>query len=518
MKEYANKIFSIINNVHLFKIITLIINLIYAVPSSFDIENVPMKIVFVWGIYLLAKDFLTRRIMFKQKFWPFLFAFLISFAISVLLNLTYQFPDSAINWFYVAQTFFLIYAFNPSEDYQTSKKWMARFNDIFIGIVCFLGFVSLLLFAFHIRYWVLDGTGINWMRQGFTENRLFGLYTSPNMGSIIGVLSVVASLMNNILKRSSWKSFQPFYVFNAIIQYLYFVLASSRGTTLTLLTAGLVITCYAIYRLFVRHQDNFKSLGKVILGAGLGLFLFVAVEHQAESILAYIPATTQTAARLVTGQISWSDLRHGESKTGGNKSTVIAPVSIQHDEGDAEVSAGRFTIWQAGIKAAAQNFLFGLSDIDLYRNIKDQEATSQVDMTKLTTLDRSEIKRARGNMHNTYIAVFTKAGFVGLIIIAAFALFYLIYHVGYLMTAKVDFSDANNQIYALILVTIIALLAEDMVENHILLANRDTIGLIFWTYAGFLNVHRSQLQAQKSQAINKDLKSKFINIISPYWS
>ncbi|MCZ0725591.1 O-antigen ligase family protein [Aerococcus kribbianus] len=483
------KVSSLVNNVNLFKIVTLVIFIFQNVPSDFDIENIPMKIAFVWGMYLLAKDFFFEKNMFKEKFSYLLFALCVSFGITVLLNFPFQFPYTVYNLGYLMQTVLLVYPFQFNKDEDQQVKWLTHFNDIFIVILFVLSLVSLIYFIFDIQYWVIDGTGNHWLRQGFLENRLFGLFTSPNFGAILGLLSVFMSVINNSIKRGDWKQFTPFYIANLIVQYFYYILANSRGTTLTIFALFMGFFIYQIFRSFQNStQNKSRQIGKVIIVNSLLLFTIVSVNNQVEKVAAYIPP-------IVSEGLNFFD--QGEESKSSTGSSIISPVVIQHSEEDSEVSSGRFTIWKAGVDATLQRPFFGLGDIDIYRNTKNNETINHIDMSKLSQQDRSELKRAQGNMHNTYVAIFTKGGLFALVIVGVFGCFYLFSHLMTIVRGNISFESAMSQQYIIIFVMILALLAENLVENHILFANRNVIGHIFWVYAGYLNYLQAKLKTTK---------------------
>lgn len=497
---------SAINNPHLYRIIALVVFIFQNVPSDFDAENIPMKMVFVWGTYLIAKDFITKRIMFKQKGWPILLLLALSYAISVILNFPYQFPETAYNWVYLVQTLFLVYPYDNAATKPETQKWLLRFNDIFIWIMTILVIGSLILYIFNIQYWVLAGTGTQWVRQGFMENRLFGLFTSPNFGAILGLLSVFAGLINNVLKRGSWRKFQRLYIVNMVAQYLYYLLASSRGTNLTVYLIIGMLVVYALYRAIRLSPQRWSAIGKIMAQAVVGVFLVFAINSTIQKGLAYVPSVVHNGYLLVTGQYGAGPGEEADDQSGATSSGGIAPVVIQHDEGSSELSSGRFSIWKAGIKAASQQPLFGLADADVYRGLAPYEVTSQINMAELDELDRTELKRAQGNMHNVYVTIFAKAGLFGLVLVAIFGIVYILYHLQVVLQPQFDLSQPDSQLYLLILLMLLALLAENVVESHIIFANRNSIGHFFWVYAGFLNYLRLNL-APPASPVNVDHKS-----------
>lgn len=488
-----NKLIQIINNIHIFRIITLIVNITYVVPSSLDIENIPMKIVFVWGIYLIIKDFFTKRVMFSGKYWYILVALALSFGISVILNYPYQFPVTLYNWVYVMHALFLFYPFNLENSMDDTNKWVKRFNDVLIVYVFVLTSISLLTFVFNVQFWAMSGTGF-WQRQGFMENRLFGLYSSPNVGATLGVLSVVSSIVNNLLQGRKWNGFSKIYFLNLVVQYLYFILSSSRGTTIVILSiAGLLFLYGYIY--LIRNKEKIKlKIGNYIVFGILSFFLVYSVSSSVKGALSYVPSSVQvmiTAVTSIPDYLSNKPLGEKELEESLDNEMAIknlAPIVIQHSDDSAEFSSGRLTIWEAALAATKQRPYFGLADSDLYRNMQDYEVTSQVDMSELTQYNRSELKRSAGNMHNTYISAIIHSGIIGTVLLFLFAVIYFIDHIKNIFSKSFNLKDSKNQVYILLIVTIISLLVLDLVENHVIYKPRDPMGLIFWVYAGYLNV------------------------------
>ena len=78
-----------------------------------------------------------------------------------------------------------------------------------------------------ISYHVPTGTPGLLARQGFIEHRLFGVYTSPNVGAMFGYTSIILSLISVLISKIT-KRF-VFYMMNFIVQIFYITLSSSRG-------------------------------------------------------------------------------------------------------------------------------------------------------------------------------------------------------------------------------------------------------------------------------------------------
>lgn len=466
----------------LYRVVNLVIFIFYFVPSDYNAENIPMKIAFAWGGVILAWDLFTKRTMFKQPYWYLLLALCLSYGISILTNFPNSFMISVYNLVYLAISVFLFYAIDPDVPKEERRKQFQRFNDVGIILIFILTLLSLGTFIFSMAYTVPTGTPGITARQGFVENRLFGLFTSPNMGSMFGYVSVFMMTVNNYLKRGSWKAFSKFYIVNLVVVYLYYVLASSRGTQITLV--GFLIFMYLIwtYKLIAAKKNVVKGIVRNFVALAVVFFGMNLLNSVMENGLSYIPSTVN----YLTGGMTTSETiinEDGETVVVEVKQP-IQKVTIQHSDEGSEVSSGRLTIWQAGLKLVKQKPFFGVADSDVYRS---GTFPPHLDESQLSDLDVNELKRAHGNMHNTYIAVLVKAGIVGFIILCLFVILILKDNILYIGQKSFDFSDPENQLYVILFAFLLSLFVNDMVENHLIFNNRDMISLVFWTYLGLSN-------------------------------
>ncbi|ALV21561.1 MULTISPECIES: O-antigen ligase family protein [Carnobacterium] len=359
---------------------------------------------------------------------------------------------------------------------------MTQFNNILIYTVFVAGLISVLMFIFNIGF--IIPSGATTARQGFVASRLFGIYTSPNIGAIFGFLSIVLSMLNNLIKRGVWYKFTKLYIANIIIQVLFFILASSRGTELTIMVFSLLSIVFIVIPYFIQ---TYKSKTKVIFRTILVFLAFFAVSLGFTGILkeglSYVPGLVQQGfdkAGVNEPQIS------DDEKP--SKKEPIDRVTIQHSPDDAEVSSGRFTIWTAALNVVKQFPVLGATDPYFYRN--DIEHNTQIDESKLSTLDKNELKRAHGNMHNVYIQTLIMSGILGFVVIAVFIILHLRDNITHLLKYKKVTVD--YQIVAIMIFLIVALFAEDLVESHIIFKVKDVVAIVFWYYLGLLQHFRKE--------------------------
>lgn len=468
-----------------FRKVYLFLCLIYFMPSSFDVEQYPLWICFFWGSLIIAVDFFTKREMFKSKYWYILVAMSLVYLFSTIVNYEHQLIRGAYNWVYLVTTFFVVYPINTNQSQEKVKKNLTQFNNILIYTVLIAGLLSILMFIFNIGY--IIPSGATTARQGFVASRLFGIYTSPNIGAIFGFLSIILSILNNLIKRGTWYKFTKLYIANIVIQVLYFILASSRGTELTIMVFSVLSIIFIVIPYFIQ---TYKSKSKVIFRTVLVFVAFFAVSIGFTGVLkeglSYVPGLVQQGFNKIG--INEPQISDNEETEKENEGETIGKVIIQHSPDDAEVSSGRFTIWQAALNVVKQFPILGATDPYFYRD--DVEHNTQIDESKLSTLDKNELKRAHGNMHNVYIQTLIMSGILGFIVIALFIILHLrdnIIHLTKYKKVTVDY-----QIVAVMFFLILALFAEDLVESHIIFKVKDVVAIVFWYYLGLLQHFRKE--------------------------
>ncbi|MEQ7244940.1 O-antigen ligase family protein [Enterococcus avium] len=457
-------------NRDLYRKITLVICLLYFMPSTLSLTNLPMKIAFLWGLLIALYEFLIKKNFFNMKYKWLLIAILLSFFITIILNINHLFLPSVYNFGYLIISLVVFFPADIKQTQEQRKEEMYTFNMIFIGVVFIAAVVSLVQFLFLISYHVQTGTPGLLARQGFMEHRLFGIYTSPNVGAIFGYCSIVLSVINLLLKKSTMKM-KLFFFFNFAIQLIYLILSSSRGgqvVTISFLVLSLLLYVIPKFRNTFYEVTNIRNRWMIFTILFLLLFLLFG-NTPTKNMLGKIPTMFENKTEF---------LKEDKEVAGEEK------IVIEHSDENAELSAGRFTIWQAGFKTLNQSPLFGYGETDFYGNSDG----SILDKVNLSTLDKNELKRAHGNMHNGYVQVLVISGIVGFVFIYTFYAFNILSLIKrFVSTENNSPSNSDYLLLGIILVFMITIFIDEMVEVHLLFNKRDVISMIFWYYLGYLS-------------------------------
>ncbi|MDV4842305.1 O-antigen ligase family protein, partial [Enterococcus faecium] len=304
-------------------------------------------------------------------------------------------------------------------------------------------------------------------RQGFIEHRLFGVYTSPNVGAMFGYTSIILSLISVLISKIT-KTIRVFYMMNFIVQIFYITLSSSRG-------AQVVICSFLVLFLLLFANSKFRKSIREVLPVKIKwmvsillvlLVYFSFGTNYAKDFLATIPVSIDRKVEVI------------ESNESDKTPLPEKEVILQHSSDNSEISAGRFTIWKAALKVIRPTLLFGYGETDFYGN-SDAKFLKKVD---LDTTDVNELKRAHGNMHNGFLQVLVSSGIIAFICIYAF------YVLNIFSLLKTFFrSKVNYAFLGIVLIFILSIFIDEMVEAHVLFNKRDVISIVFWYYLGSIS-------------------------------
>lgn len=192
-----------------FRMINLFVCSIYFMPSTLNIADIPTKICFIWGGIIAINELIVKRSVFKMKYGLLLFLVLVLFAVTSILNRDFGIIRNIYNLGYLAISCLVFFPVEE-EEYELEMENLVKLSNLFIFVILLAGFISIIQFCFIISYHVPTGTPGLLARQGFMESRLFGVYTSPNVGAFFGFVSVVCSLFIISQKKRDQKSIMHF--------------------------------------------------------------------------------------------------------------------------------------------------------------------------------------------------------------------------------------------------------------------------------------------------------------------
>lgn len=475
-KSIWAKILSICTNRILFSVIYLITSLMWYFPIVSLFFDLPMKIVFLWGLFLIIYDFFTKRIMFSGYGSLWLVLFGISYAVTIFLNIDMLY-DGIKHFIYNGILIYVIYCFASDLAGRDYKKWFVVMNDIVLAIVFIASLISLIMFALRFTYTFTRGNMT--FSQGIVYNRLHGVYTSANTGAILSMLSIGLMGINLIFDKLHFKRLIWFYIPNAVIQFLYYSLTLSKGGHLILLAGILACAIVFVYPYFVK---NIRKVAAVAMTA-VCFFAGVCATELATIGSRKLMLTVPTVVSTIKSKHTDSD-------------EPIEKIELERVDSDKEMTNGRITIWQSGIALLKESPIFGVCDARVYSGDK---LIADIDESLLSELNISELKRANGYMHNAVIQILVFSGVVGLLLIAVFT---FVVAKKYILSLIRLYGTESYTSIAIIFVFLFMLVSQVPNEAHILFNRQDPYAIMFWLYLGLgMHLLNGKIGKNESEAL-----------------
>lgn len=439
------------------------------------------KLCFIWGAALILWDFLTRRRMFRSVYWALPLLLIAAFGVTILVNIRLNLYMGVKHMVYLGISLLLLYGQDRTRKAADFQKLLRRLNNVIIGVSFVAALVSILMFVFQISFEFQSGDITQ--RQGFLENRLFGVYTSPNTGALFVVFSLAATLLNGLLANGGRLRLHWFSIVNLVVQGIYFSLTLSNGGFLTYIAFMVLFVAAYLFPNVLKK----KGAGKAVLSALLALVLLCGgtsvLMLGVRRGMSYIPSLV-AHVRQQSGE--GSDVPEEDDD----------PIAFERIESGDDTSNGRFTIWSGGIKAWLQQPLFG------YANMWVSEGdTLPFETDTFTEEENTWLYKHAGNLHNAYVQILVYSGAVGMALFLVF---------GCLLFKKILLALVRGQkgtqyygVLAVLLAIIGAAAANGMVEAHLLYTRQDPYGALFWIYLGIAAV-----LADRSRYENADPKTQ----------
>lgn len=464
--EFFRAVYKKVFDLSLFRILIIAFASVNMIPLFNDLflSRVVYVLFVAWALLLLVYKTFVQKTLLKPKYSALLFAVFLLAGLSIIVNYKNGFSHNVMTLYMPVVFAFLLYIPDSGKGLMREVRLV---NSFFIGFTFFVSAASFVMYMFRIGFTFLNRNGVN-IRQGFLENRLFGLYISPNVGVVFAVTSVLLTLVSIFFvgKKPVKRIVMAFYCVNVLLQYVYFLLANSRG--------GLVAASATIFLLIVFGRYDFtvfrlKFKVKTVLSKLACLVLVFGTLFLAEApvkyALSYVPMVTEKTIHLKKPDVT--------DDTGETNLTRI-------EAGSEDVSNGRIQIWRGAYKIWRYQPLFGVANADVIE--KDIEK-SYMPTDTLSKENIYWLNRANGNMHNAFIQIGVHYGTAALFLIVLFLLLIFIFIFKKMMRLR---KKGNNCTFELLLLAVTAFyLCHNLFETYLFVWGSNVFGALFWLYLGY---------------------------------
>ena len=409
----------------------------------------------VAGMVLLLADLVIRRNLFSLQRVLLLILFFCAYLASIVVNRQYDFMGNLKLMIWMGIQVFLLCAPDDEVPLATHLRHLCIIGDTFIAIWLVGALISFGQYCIQYGGYVeniADGK-LRYSRQGFIENRLFGVFTDPNYAAVCSLVAIgLAALI--LYVRKNGRLLKTYYIVSIVFQVFYLVLSGSR----TALLGGIIALAFTA-ALYVWGYCAKKKTAVRVMAALLAAVLSAGVIYGGDKVLqdglAYVPAAI-ASTHLV------DDLEIPEEPVDLNREDVVDTTNISNN---------RFKIWDNYFRALRRSPIVGMSP------------RKPLDFVK-RNFPRMYVVQKQYLVHNGYLAVLVGTGILGAIPIMLWFLLAAIELVRYLFKHRTD-HDEHYWPTVILTAMCISLLVSAFFMMEIFFS-MDIDTFLFWPLFGYL--------------------------------
>ena len=386
--------------------------------NSLSIMTKMTLITAIWGAALTFENILICFRRIKTLYFLLFALFAISYSVTIVINIGPELLKNVqdLVWFIIS----VFYLMGSSVTREENQQEYWNLLKIFL---CY----SFLFAAVSVPFVFLNmGGSADWGRWGFYSNRLFGVYRSPNYGSLYCSVSLAVSLyMLSTDRFNNTKLHRSFFIINSVFQVLYIIYSGSNTgkVTLTVGLAMFLVYLVAIKRIFIKK-------GFVLLMVALVVVLVPFMFYTVRTVTTWIVTSYNRSSPDISTQtveLQGSNVLTGHDVVKINKlpsenlddasSSVIEyknislNMSFSLDRADTQkygLANGRLHNWRVGLTVFKNYPFFGTSMRE-YANIAKGYDSSWRTQSRTATLE------------NDFISLLACTGVVGTLFFIAAA-------------------------------------------------------------------------------------------------
>ncbi len=487
MKKIIDKVLS----VKLFAICYLAylaINLVSVINPQ-PITRIFLALFAAWGLAICANTYIFGgKHAWTDKWMAVLMAFLAVCLVTELLNFRYGGVRVIGELCFFALCILVLYSQykQSAEDYKKTMGIIARVLGVVIGV---LMAVSDYMFI-DIYKGVIEGRNGQLIKVGFAENRLYGVFSSPNVGGFYALVliwcAVIVLLWAKDMKfKGLWRTLAGIEI---VLAVMYISVALSRGTYVS----GIVLlVAYLIIRAPFRFEQGFKAWQHAAVRA---ISLVAAVAICFGGIFAVNKASVAVMKANFDRKVAAGEIENiDELQAIIDNAELGSDGRVEAGRDDIDITNKRSAYWKANLGLLKGIHLFiGVNDPVIYAEQNDWVPSEQ----------ESTVKFSTGNLHNGFFQIIVNCGLLALIPMLIWLALCVINVIKRLIAAckgKFDTSSSAYAVFSLALPMVLAVLMNNVFETNFVLMGANFIQAIFWFAAGACVMSLKAKQEQKEQ-------------------
>lgn len=410
-----------------------------------------------WGVLIGVRSIIYNKAYSKiyHGFW--LGAFVLSFTLTLIFNISADFIAVAYNFILIVHTFICFVVFYGMHIHRgTMYRWeMYLFTRFFIYAATVSAFIGLTFLLLGVQF-------------VFYQNTFTGVFFNPNYQGYVSALALIfCHFMTkpDFLVQARQKRVSRIWITAcALLNLIALVLSNSNGSLLLL---GIYVGFMVLFRLLALSEKLTprKIIVRVAALAMVG-FLLICLLMSLRAAFRIVVASLSSAE----GEITKAEI---SSLTKGSFFNIFTDSGL----------SSRLDLWGAGLKAFLNNPVFGVGKGDLFNYIYDT-----IGMKSYFT-DDYLTNVFVADMHNGYISILVSAGIVGV------GLFFIFFFKFCKMTLPVWYVQRRimtYSVYPCMISFVAAYLIYALIERTILF-DFTFIVTSFWAMLGYMSCYATDL-------------------------
>lgn len=379
------------------------------------------------GGALILVDVFTNRVLWRGPWCVLLYMICVLSAVASVRTIEYGIRTNLfmIAWTLIQMSLFYSCCFRT--DRESLRCYLGRLFAIVMVIWTVACAVSIYQYLFKIKYlYVVDprSDDLSTARQGFMENRLFGIFNPLNHAAYVSVMLFFVGLY--YLVRSRKAAPIVLLVIGELATACHVILSGSRSAMVSLLF------CSALFGFaIVKSRVPGRMAKRIVLAFGSAVIctcLAFGVYTVSKSALSLLPsAISQTES---TGQKSGKNGKN-QKKPKEENDDILERTDIEDN-----VSNNRFRIWKDYLSLYDEVGLVGLSPGNYMSYIRNHDP----DLYIVRYIRENFPEKYEGgiiyHVHNGYLMAFVSSGILGAALAGLFLILCVIRALKHLFSRK----------------------------------------------------------------------------------
>ena len=439
--------------------------------NGFNYLLVPSALLLVILIITKFPSFFSRKIKNLRFFLP-LALFIVSYVVTFILSQTYELQSSIKILAWTLLYFFVLF----------DGFYMKRFDDIKLELYSFGRVLVASVFIVNLHNFLLLITKTSEVihcpngslhKLGMTTwGRFYGNYYDPNYASVACV--VVSAIALFLVRKTKNIVYKLFLYFSIILNLIYIFASESRTGLIAL---GAIVIAYSFARIISTRKNVVRT---IVFGAATAAALTIAAPRAFIGTYNYLSDLSTGSSTIAVDTPSEPDVddpteedpeREDDPGQELPPSNPQRPYRIGRKDSKADISNGRYAIWEDSFEITRRNPIFGIGFANMTEYTKDHMPESSV------------ARRSMSASHNMLLDILFSQGVLGLIPFLAFVTVIL---VSFINGALKRADNMDSKLSASMLFACVATIATtSFFVSQILYINNLTT-FLFWVCLGYL--------------------------------